>query len=209
LPAPDRDVDISRIDFDAARSAPRPFSRDHGCSRSHKRVQDNAIAARAVFDRISHQRDRFDGRVHGKFLKPPGARGADPGILPDIRATAAILAEFKVIDVGARTGFPDKDEFVLAAVEAAHAGIGLGPDAQVLQLGIDLVTGRHHFDDVAPVHADVMNGCVRAVCDQMPEHRREEAGEGFLAHLATRHGEFAMPDDALAADMAVDRHMDR
>ena len=29
-----------------------------------------------------------------------------------------------------------EDEFVLRAIERAHAGVGLGPDDQVLQLGV-------------------------------------------------------------------------
>ena len=55
-----------------------------------------------------------------------------PGIAPDVGAVAAVSAELDVVDVRRRAGLEDEDELVLGAVERAHAGVGLGPDAEVL-----------------------------------------------------------------------------
>jgi len=51
---------------------------------------------------------------------------------------------------------------MLRAVERAHAGVGLVPDTEVLEL-VDLAAGGEHLPHVAPIHADLMDRPVDAV----------------------------------------------
>jgi len=48
----------------------------------------------------------------------------------------------------------------------SHAGIGLVPDAEILELAIDGAAGLQHLPDVAPVHADLMDRTVDAVVSE-------------------------------------------
>ncbi len=66
------------------------------------------------------------------------AEAVDPGILPDIRAIAAGLAETEGVQVLCGADLVDEDQFVAGAIEGPHAAIGLDPDHKVLELGIDL-----------------------------------------------------------------------
>ena len=101
----------------------------------------------------------------------------------------------------------DEHELVLAAVEGTHACVVLGPDAQVLQLGISGLAGREQLPDVAPIHADEVECPVEAVAGEEPERTAQERGELGLVHLAHGHRELAMADGAEPADVAVDRHI--
>ena len=56
----------------------------------------------------------------------------DARIGPDIRAVAAVLAEFDVVDVRCVPRLEDADELVLGTIERPHAGVGLRPDADIL-----------------------------------------------------------------------------
>jgi hypothetical protein len=74
-------------------------------------------------------------------LGAAAGEGVGSGIIPDIAAVAAELAELDIIAVSVASVLEDKDELVLAAVERAHAGIVLDPDAQILELAIGLSAG--------------------------------------------------------------------
>lgn len=56
----------------------------------------------------------------------------------------------------------NEHKFMLRAVEGAHAGVGLAPDAQILGCAVDWGRGGQHLGHVTPVHADVMDGAVHA-----------------------------------------------
>ena len=133
----------------------------------------------------------------------------DPRILPDIGPIAPGRAEAEGVGVGRGADLVDKDQFMLRPVEASHAAIGLFPDDEVLQLRIDLPSGGLEFAHVAPVHADEMDGAIRADLRHRAERGFEKAGERDLVHLARGHGELAVPDGAGAADMTVDLHIVR
>ena len=90
-----------------------------------------------------------------------------PGIVPDIGAVAAGLAEPEAVGVRGGADLEDEDQLVLRAIEAAHAAIGLVPDAEVLQLGERGLAGIEQFAHVAPVHADEGD---RAVLGTRPRH---------------------------------------
>ena len=84
----------------------------------------------------------------------------DARIGPDIRAVAAVFAEFDVVGVRCVPGLEDANEFVLRAIERPHAGVGLRPDADILQLGVGALTRLKHFADMAPVDALEMDGAI-------------------------------------------------
>ena len=68
--------------------------------------------------------------------------------------------ELDVVEVWCVTDSEDPNEFVLAAVERALAGVRLHPDRDVQHLAVDRAAGLEQLADVAPVHAYEMNGAI-------------------------------------------------
>jgi hypothetical protein len=89
--------------------------------------------------------------MHRQFLQPSGAHRAYASIVPHICPIATMLTELEIIGVRGSPGLPHENQFMLRSVERAHAGIGLVPDTEVLELAVDL---PHSFvwleDRVAP-----------------------------------------------------------
>ena len=107
-------------------------------------VEDEVAASRAIQEGIGDQGDRLyrwvdRGKLPFLVLSPEivGTR-----VMPDIAAVAAMLTQFDVIPVRCPAVFEDEDQFVLAPVQRAHAGVVLDPDAQVFVLGVDSERGR-------------------------------------------------------------------
>ena len=71
-----------------------------------------------------------------------------------------MAAEFDRVEVRGAPDAKHADEFVLAPVKAALAGVGLHPDDQIEHGAIDARPACDQFADVAPVHADKMHGAV-------------------------------------------------
>ena len=155
-------------------------------------------ALRDVEERVGHERDRLDGRMHLKLIHAAGLHGVDAGIVPDVRAVAATIAKAEGVRVRGRADLEHEDHLVLGAVERAHAAVGLVPDADVLQLGEDAFTSRYELTHVTPVHADEGNRAIPAGCSGMTEREREEGHEGLPAHLAGGEGELPVPGCAEA-----------
>jgi len=80
--------------------------------------------------------------------------------------------------------FEHGDKLVPAPIERAHPGIVLDPDADVFELVIRLAAGGQQLFDVAPVHADEMDGAVNAKGRQVAESFAEKSGEFGPIHLA-------------------------
>src|SRR4029077_2950304 len=133
LPALDRDVDVAGVDLDTTCAASGTFGGNHRRSGPQKGIENDAVAPRAVFDGVGYEARRLDGWMQCQFFKPSSPHRANAWGFPHIRAVAAMLAQFKVVDVPCRAGFPDENQLVAAAVEVTHAGIGLGPNAEILQ----------------------------------------------------------------------------
>src|SRR6185437_14488519 len=93
-----------------------------------------------------------------------------------------------------RAILPDKDHFVLRAVKSAHTGIGLVPDADVLQFGVMGIASREHFAHMTPVHADLMDRTIRGKPAEQGIRTGEKCRELTLAHFAGSHRKFAMLD---------------
>src|SRR5271168_317727 len=63
LPAADRDVDIKRVNLDAAANAAGALRRHQGRPAAQKGIEHNVAAARAIKQRIGDQPDRLDRRM--------------------------------------------------------------------------------------------------------------------------------------------------
>ena len=82
-----------------------------------------------------------------------------------------MLTELKVIDARCAPGLPYEYQLMFRAIERAHAGVGLVPDAEVLELTVDLAAGGEHLPHVAPVHADLMDRAVNGVLGEPIKNR--------------------------------------
>jgi hypothetical protein len=119
LPAADNCVAIGRVELDAVAPPTGALGRDHRRAAAEKAIEHDAAPGRAVEDRIGDHRNRFDGRVQRQqiaFLAAAG-KGIGSGIMPDIAAVAAELAELDIVAMSLAVAFKDKDELVLAAVK--------------------------------------------------------------------------------------------
>ena len=72
---------------------------------------------------------------------------------------------------GALPALEHEDQLMLGAVEAAHAGIGLVPDAEVLQLAVVRLGRPQQLADMAPVHAEKWIAPSLLCADQVSKHR--------------------------------------
>src|SRR5205823_7855007 len=135
------------------------------------------------------------------------SEGVDPGISPNIAAVAAELAELNVVAVGSAALLEDQDELVLAAVERAHPAVVLDPNTEIFQLAISLAAGGQYLVQVAPIHADVVDGAAGAEGGEVPAGLAEKGSEPSFIYLAHSHREGAMVDHAEAARVTLDRHV--
>src|SRR5437764_12186434 len=97
--------------------------------------------------------------MHCQLFQSSRAHRIDASIVPDISPIATILAELKIVDVHGAPGLPHEHQFMLRAVERAHAGVGLVPDTEVLEL-VALEAGGEQLPQVAPVNADLIDRTV-------------------------------------------------
>ncbi len=209
LPAPDRHVDIGRIECDEITPPLGLLRRDQGRAAAAKGIEDDAARFRAILDRIHYHGAGFDRRMSRELFHPAGAEGVDPGIDPGIGPIPPMLAQFDIVDVRCLAFLPQYDQLVRGPVERAHAAIGLGPADDVLQFVEDRCSGVEEQVETAPVHAGIDQRAVG--------HDRMDAGQDFaqeraelgVRHFARGHGEFAMLDPTKAADMVGDGHVGR
>jgi hypothetical protein len=98
---------------------------------------------------------------------------------------------------------------VRRAIERAHAGVRLCPNAEVLKLKTIALAGVEEFAHMEPIHAHEQDGAVMQRRDQRGDELGEEGREVVLGHLARRHRELAVPRIAEAGDESVDLHVVR
>src|SRR3954462_12180477 len=95
----------------------------------------------------------------------------------------------------------------MSAVERAHPGIFLAPDAEVFQLAIAAAAGGQQLFDMAPVHTNVVQRSVNAECREVAKSLAEKSGEFGSVHLARGHWERAMVDRTEAARVTIYPHI--
>src|SRR5829696_2225453 len=167
-------IAVNRVELDEACPSAGLFGRNEGCSRSTKGVEHRLASFRTVFDGVGHESDRFHSRVHGEFLLPFSPERVDAGVVPDICTVASRVAEPEGVGVRCRPDLEDKDEFVLGAIERAHAAVCLVPDAEVFQLREHRLTCTEKLAHVAPVHADEGDGAVAGDRRRMTQRLAQE-----------------------------------
>src|SRR5580700_8297513 len=145
LPPPHGDIDVVGINLQRASPATGALGSDQHGTASGEWIEDKAIAPRAVLHGVCHEGDWLDRGMHRELLKPARLKAVDPCIVPDIRPRPAILTELECVDVRRGAVLPNEHEFMLGTVKCAHSGIGLVPDAKVLEFGVDSIAGGEHF----------------------------------------------------------------
>src|SRR5258706_3585310 len=68
LPAPNRNVDIGRVDFQGAGLAAGALRRNQDCAAAAERVKDEVAPSGAVPEGLGDKAHRLDSRVHFKVV---------------------------------------------------------------------------------------------------------------------------------------------
>jgi hypothetical protein len=61
-----------------------------------------------------------------------------------------VLAELDVVDMRSAAGLEHEDQLMLGPVKRPHAAVGLGPDAEILELAVGRFTGGEDLAEVPP-----------------------------------------------------------
>jgi len=131
LPTPHGQIDIRRIDLQTVATSAYLFGRQERRARAAKRIQDNVVAARAIFYGVCDHSCWFDGRVGAQVVHTPGAKRVCAGVFPHIRAVATVTAKLNVIEMN-RIGDPKHaDQLMFAAIKTALSGVGFDPDDDI------------------------------------------------------------------------------
>src|SRR5476649_2682343 len=189
LPAADGGIDKERLDFQPIATPPGALGGDDSAAAAKEGIQHQPVAGGDIEDGIGDQRHRFDRRVQRQQVTLLGgaSEAIQPGVVPHVAAVAAKPAEGDVVAVRRLAMLVDEHQLMLAAVEGAHDGVLLHPDAKVLLLGVDLAAGGLHLVQVTPVHADKVQRAWPAVAGGEAERGDEKGGVGLRRHLAHRH----------------------
>src|SRR5947209_9579411 len=101
LPAADDRVDITGIELKSVAAPAGALGGDHRRAAAEKGIEHNVAAGRAVEDRIGDHRHRFYGRMQRRQIALLAAvgKGVCPGVMPNITAVAAKLAELDIVAV--------------------------------------------------------------------------------------------------------------
>src|SRR5262249_4467886 len=118
----------------------------------------------------------------------------DPGVMPDVGSRAAVAPQLNVVEVGVLAHAEDADQFMLAAVERALAGIRLYPHREIEHLAVNHPAGFDELTNMAPVHAYVMNGTITRDRCSLCQRAFEERDEVRAGKLAGCHREFGVLD---------------
>src|SRR5689334_6390170 len=130
-------------------------------------------------------------------------------IVPNIGAIAAMSPEFDIVARRANATLIDEDQFVSAPVEGAQAGLVLHPNADVLQLSVDLLSRLEQRREMTPIDAHIVHRPLGTVTAQVLQHQNQKVRELILGHLPGAHGKFAVADSTPASGVAVDAHIVR
>ena len=100
--------------------------------------------------------------------------------------------ELDIVEVRRLANPKHADQLMLAAIEAALAGVRLDPHHEIEHLAIGLLPGFTQFANVSPVHADIMDGSSARMRCRVAEALAQEFDVFLSGHFPRSHGEFAM-----------------
>src|SRR6266478_9879563 len=123
LPAADDRVGINGVELHTVAAPAGAFGGDQRRAAAEKGVEHDVAAGRAIEDRVGDHRHGLDGGVERQqiALLAAAGKGVGPGVMPDIAAVAAELAELDIVAVRVSAVFEHEDELMLTAVERAHS----------------------------------------------------------------------------------------
>src|SRR5262249_12621692 len=98
-PAFNGHIDISRIAVEPTQTPPGPLGCRERRSEAKKEIKHKITVPRYALDRIGNHPLRLDRRMQGKTLPPAPPHGVHRRIVPDIRAVAAMPAEFNHVEM--------------------------------------------------------------------------------------------------------------
>ena len=93
-------------------------------------------------------------KTQGQILPPAAQHRVDRGIVPDVGAVAAMLAEFNHVEVRRRSDPVDKDQLMLGPIKRSHPEAAHGSVPT-----LDVSVG----DAIQPVGKDVAGDCCQPV----------------------------------------------
>lgn len=102
-------------------------------------------------------------------------------------------SELHVVAVWRSSVLENGHQFILAAVEAAHPRIRLGPNAQIFVFGVGAPCCREELGRMSPVDADVVDRPIDGVADKKGADLLQKRLKFLCGHLAGGHGKFAVP----------------
>jgi hypothetical protein len=108
-----------------------------------------------------------------------------------------VAPKLDIVEMRLLADAEDTDKLVLAPIERALAGVRLHPDRQVQDIAIDGTAGLEQLADMAPVHADEMQGAIAGCRRGRRQRAFEELHEIRARELTGRHRKFGVLDPAL------------
>jgi hypothetical protein len=163
LPAPDRDVDVAGINLKAPRTSSYLLGRHDGRAGTRKSVEDYAAATGAIAHRVDYEGYGFNRGMHRQFVHATRAKRIHAGIGPHIAPRAAMLSEFKGVEVRGLPPLVNEYQLVLAAIKAPLPWSGFRPNTNVLKFVVYGITGFGQFPHMAPIHAYVSYAAINGV----------------------------------------------
>src|SRR5690349_6843115 len=132
--------------------------------------------------------------MHSKLRIPTRPEGVHARIGPDIGSVPTVLAEFDVVDMGGCALLVNKNKLVLRAIKAPHAAVGFDPNAYVLEFRVDAICRVLDFSNVAPIHANGVDGAIAAEGGKVLERAPEEGRVLSSGHFSRSHRKFVVLD---------------
>src|SRR5262249_24746063 len=95
-----QDIDIERVEFEAAAASASAFSSDKRRSRTEEGIEHDVVALSHVKQRVRYHGDRFDGGLVTKAFSNFRAHAGGAWIVPNIRAPTTVLTDLDIINMG-------------------------------------------------------------------------------------------------------------
>src|SRR5215831_6329201 len=156
LPAPDRHVHETRLNFQGKSTPPDMFRGQDGGTRAGKCVEYDFAAARRVFDRVAHQSHRFHRGMRYEAVNAVGPQPINAGVMPDVGSVSATPTELDVV-VLLIADAKNSNQFVLTAIERVRAGSRLYPDRKIECRPVNNPSRLPQLAQMPPVDADIMS----------------------------------------------------
>ena len=122
---------IERVELDAATDPAGLIGGDEGRARAKEWVDDDVATIGEVEERVLEHRGRLDGRMVLEARRASEPSDEAPGYVQTFERQRPRLPSSTLLTWGADPFLNSGRQFVLRAIEAAHAGVGLRPDDEI------------------------------------------------------------------------------